>query len=203
MEMKKGFVYTLEAVIASALFLGVALAVLPDDVDSQQPEVIQTTMHSTLEALDKTGRLRDNLTITELENDIDSYVPATYSFAVNKNVVKTDTYRLEDGESTYLSSNGDYSELQIWFQDASGLNITFNGTLIVDQRDGPGYVRRNVPGSEGWLNLTGNGEAVIDFDTYKQQGESVEDDDLTTVSYVVQKNGTKEIQVKLWNEDEE
>lgn len=91
---RKGFVYTLEAVIASILLLTTVTVIIPD-LESQKRtdnEVKQRVL-SGIEVLDSTGQLEDNLSIEALETDLKPFIPDGYSYKVL--LKKVDTREIE------------------------------------------------------------------------------------------------------------
>jgi len=74
LKYRKGFVQTLEAVLASTLVLGVVLNVVPEFQQESNTQPRQQVL-SGLETLDKTGKLNNNLVAANIESEIKPYVP--------------------------------------------------------------------------------------------------------------------------------
>lgn len=198
LNYSKGFVYTLEAVIASALLLGVLLTVIPEfqqDADANP----QLHVRSGLKTLDKTGNLTDNLSSTEIENELQNYIPGSYNHSVDIVEVETASGSFSAPDQDYIDTDGGYSELQIWIDSASGLNLSFNGNNILEDYSSTGYEHVNVDSQDGWLNFTGSGKLRYRFDTYKSDTTALDQEQVSVTNYLVLENGTKEIQVRLWN----
>ena len=194
---RKGFVYTLEAVMASALVLGVVLTVMPEFQDDSSTSP-QSQVLSGLETLDKTGNLTDNLSAAEIESDIAPYVPDAYNYSVDIVEVSRVERNISSPYSEYLSGSGDYSELQLWIDSASNMNVTFDGEKLLEENSDTGYKQLSVSGTEGWLNFTGSSELEFSFDTYNSSTNDIDADQVSVASYLVVENGAKEVRVKLW-----
>lgn len=193
----KGFVYTLEAIIASTLILGVVLAVIPEFQQEANTRP-QEKAYSGLEALDKTGELEDNLSADEIESKIGPYIPDAYNHSVSIVEVNSSSGSISAPTEHYINMNGSYSEIQLWVESANRLNISFNDKNILEDYSGSGYQTVSVSGSEGWLNFTGSGELDYRFDSYSSNTEQIDQDRVSVTSYILLENGIKEIQVRLW-----
>lgn len=198
----KGFIYTLEAVIAATLFLGVTVAVIPEIQDRPaRTDAAQTAVHSSLESLDRSGDLRDNLTREAIKADVDGFIPAGFNHSVGITKMETETRYVDSPPDEYFfNKSGDHAEVQLWIENANGLNVTFDGEKIVEEYSSSGYELRTVSGTKGFLNFTGTGELHFDFDVYETDEDSITDDGVRNVNYVVVEKGTRQIQVKIWRE---
>lgn len=193
----KGFVYTLEAVIASALVLGVLLSVMPEfqqDADIK----VEKQAQKGLEVLDKTGNLTDNLSSAEIKSELDTYIPDSYNHTVSVTEVKTVSGNISSPYQQNMNGDGNYSELQLWIDSASGLNVSFAGETVVEDYSSSGYKQVSLSQTSGWLNFSGTGELEFEFDTYSSPATSIDAEDVFTTSYIVHKNGTKEVRVNIW-----
>lgn len=201
MKYRKGFIYTLEAILASTLVLGVVLTVLPEAQQSSNT-VPSEQVQSGLKSLDTTGELTDNLLAAEIESEIAPYVPDSYSHSVNIVNVESESDEVSGSQQHYIDTNGSYSEIQFWIKPSSNLDVSFNEEMIMEDYTGQGYEVLPVSSSEGWLNFTGSGELEYSFDSYSSNNVDEAQNQASEVSvttYIVHKNGTKEIQVRLWN----
>lgn len=194
----KGQVHTVESVLASLLFLGIVIAVIPQVVEEPDENRIDDRVRKSVEMLDKTGNLTDNMSHAALEDDLDPHIPPGWNFTVRVSEVVTVTRNAEAGENFFLDQEGNYTELQLWVKEASGLNVSFDGNTVVEDRQTRGYLDRSLSNSTGWLNFTGSGKAHFDFDTYRKDGNIVFKENLRSVDYMVYDNGTKQVQVKMW-----
>jgi hypothetical protein len=193
---RKGFIHTLEAIIASTHVLGVVLTVIPEfqQLSDTRP---QEQVRSGLEALDNTGDLTDNLSSNEIESEIESYVPSAYNYSVN--IVEVNSASGTDPSlPRYINTTGSYSEVQLWIKSSNGLNISFGDETLLESSSDNGYKAFSVSDSEGWLNTTGTGEFEYRFDTYNSDTENIDQKRVSVVNYITTKNGTKEIRVRLW-----
>ncbi len=194
LENRKGFVRTLEAIIASMIFLGLVVTVIPGTIS--QPEdrsTVKQSVHSSLEALDKSGELRDTLTVTAVENDLSPYIPLGYNYTVQITRTTNESRDASPGDSFHFNESG-YAEIQFWVEEAS-ITANYSGDEILSSA-GKGYYRRTVEPA-GWLNFSGSGKVRFDYDSYKTDGESVTKENLITVSYIIG-DSEKEVAVKLW-----
>lgn len=190
---RKGFVYTLEAIIASTLFLGMAIVVVPE-LQPEESRAVQDTVKSGLEVLDKTGEL-ENRTLAEIETSIDTYVPAGYNHSTRKTETETEEAEFSAPEEFYIDTSGNNSELQLWISSANDLNATFKGEKILESRSSSGYELLQVSGQNGFLNFTGTGEGSFEFDTYATVGAKPNKSELKSTSYIL---GETEVQIFLW-----
>jgi hypothetical protein len=198
---RRGFIYTMEAVIASTLYLTTVTMLIPANAPSGNTGAVQDTVQSALESLDKSGELRDDLSVSGLESDIDSFVPPGYSYTVQTTTVDTESRGLSAPDEFYFDKSGGNAELQLWLEQSSNLYVTFDGETIIQDRDSVGYVQKTLPGTTGYLNFTGTAEGTFDFDAYSQNGQLPEKGDTRTVSYVLGDENLTEIKVFLWLED--
>lgn len=201
LDTRQGFIYTLEAVIASTLFLTTVTMLIPVNAPSGNTAAVQGTVQSALESLDKSGELRDDLSLSGLESEVDPFVPPGYSYTVRTTTAATESRTLNAPGEFYFDKSGGNAELQLWLEEASNLYVTFDGETIVQDRDSVGYVQETLPGTTGYLNFTGSAKGSFNFDTYSQKGQLPEKEDTRTVSYILAGENLTEIQVFLWLED--
>jgi len=200
MAVNKGFVYTLEAVIAASLFLGMVILFIPSVEDQAAPEQAGDTVRSALESLDKAGEIRDNLTVSEIEDIIDPYVTSGYSHNARITFGKRETERFDtSGEKEFqVGENGDHAELQFWIKEASGLNATYKGEKLIDRRESSGYVEKTVEPGQGYLKFNGTGTGRFTLLTYEKQGDIPDEENLGSVDYVVESGNFTEVRISLW-----
>jgi len=144
LKYRKGFVQTLEAVLASTLVLGVVLNVVPEFQQESNTQPRQQVL-SGLETLDKTGKLNNNLVAANIESEIKPYVPKGYNYSANIVEVESASGRISGSEERYIDTDGNYSEIQLWIDSSSSLNISFNGDTILQNYSEQGYEIIQVP----------------------------------------------------------
>lgn len=193
---KKGFVYTLEAVIAATLFLGMVIIVIPDIQTERPSRTSQDTVVNALETIDKTSEL-DNMTKDEIETELSSFVPAGQNYSVRIAEVKTETREFNAPEDFQFDKNGTYTEIQFWIESSNNLNATFDGKSLLDNYSSSGYELRKASSTSGTLDFTGSGDLTFEFDVYSFSGSIPDREKMKTVNYLTD---GKEVQVFLWNE---
>ena len=196
-KSRKGFIYTLEATMASLMILGVAVTVLPDFQQQFDFNPERQTL-SGLQTLEKTGDLTDSFSTSDIESDLEPYVPITYNYSVDIIEVERVERNISSPYQKYFSGNGSNSELQLWIDSASDLDVTFDGEKVVEDHSSSGYKQVSLTGTEGWLNFTGSAELEFSFDTYNSSKTSIDAEHVSATGYIVLQNGTKEIRVRLW-----
>ena len=197
LKNSKGFVYTLEAILASALILGVVLTLIPNfqEEPNTQP---QQQVRSGLETLDDNGELSENLAVEEIEDEIRSYVPSGYNYSVSLVETKSVSGSLSDLPK-FIEGEQGYSEIQFWINSSNNLNVSFDNETLLEDYSGSGYETFSVSASEGWLNSSsGSGELEYSFDSYISDSADLDQDEVSVVNYIVLENGTKEVQVRIW-----
>lgn len=194
----RGFIYTLEAIIAATLFLTTVTVLMPEDAAQPDTETVQDSVYSTLVSLDRAGQLRDNLSTVELEQEIAPYIPAGYNHSVRVTELATDTKDFSSPSEHYFDRSGEHTEMQLWLEEADNLYITFQGEEVVTDRDSRGYLQIPLNGSQGWLNFTGSGTGEFDFDVYSKRGDLPDRETALAVSYIVAEENLTEIKVFLW-----
>jgi len=199
LNRRKGFVYTLEAILASALVLGVVLSVIPKFQQDAKPQPEQQ-VRSGLKTLEKTGDLTDNLSSREIETEIEPYVPNGYNHSVSVLKVESVSDSVSAPYQRKIDTSGTYSELQLWVDSANDLNVSFDGKTVLEKYSGKNYNAFSVSSQTGWLNFTGSGELEYSFNTYSSDREDIDQDEVSVTNYIVLKNGAKEVQVRLWKE---
>lgn len=194
---RKGFVYTLEAIIASSLVLGMITVVAPEVVNQQEVDI--GDIESGVVSLDKRGGLRDSLDTSDIASDLEIYAPSGYNLTVL--VLKSSTVEgsLSAPDQTYLNQNSDYHEIHLWIESASNMNVTFDGESIVSGVDGDYYTVTDVDGT-GYLNATGSGDVYYSLESFSRDGTLGDYGDVYSTNYLIWENGSKEVQVRVWQE---
>lgn len=197
LNYRKGFVHTLEAIIASTLVLGIVLTVIPEFQQEANTKP-QEQVYSGLKALDNTGELTDNISAAEIESEIDPYVPQAYNHSVSIVKVNSVSDSISPPYQRYIDTTGNRSELQLWIKSANGLNISFNDKTLLEDYSEDGYKTAPVSSSKGWLNVTGSGELEYFFNSYVSYTSEIDQKHISVINYIVIKNGAKEIKVRIW-----
>ncbi|MFB6166996.1 MAG: hypothetical protein ABEJ62_01910 [Candidatus Nanohaloarchaea archaeon] len=195
---RKGFVYTLEAIIASTFFLATVTTVVPGS-EPANTRAVQETTRSALSSLDKTGALRDDMSPSALRAELEPFVPPGYNHSVRVTEVDSSRKTFSSPQQFYFDRAGSYHELQIWMENADNLNITFDGEEVVEDQDTAGYNSAGLSGGEGFLNFTGTGSGEFEFDSYTRKGGVPSGGNIKTVSYIVAGENLTEIKVFLWS----
>ncbi|MFB6213615.1 MAG: hypothetical protein ABEJ07_03585 [Candidatus Nanohaloarchaea archaeon] len=198
LRRRKGFVYTLEAIIASTFFLAVVTTVVPGS-EPANTRAVQETTRSALSSLDKTGALRDDMSPPVLRAELEPFVPPGYNHSVRITEVDTERRRFSSPQQFYFDKSGGYVEMQLWLENAQNLNVTFAGEKVIEDRDTAGYTGVALSGGEGFLNFTGTGSGEFEFDSYTRKGGVPSGENIKTVSYIVAGENLTEIKVFLWS----
>ncbi|MFB6215534.1 MAG: hypothetical protein ABEJ72_00975, partial [Candidatus Aenigmatarchaeota archaeon] len=152
-----------------------------------------------LKSLDKRNELRENLSPAGVKEDLEPYIPREYTADI-RIVKETDTSgNISAPGEVYLDQTGDYSELLLWVESASNMGITFDGQSIVSDIDSARYMRQRVDGT-GYLNATGSGTVYYRLVSYRSEGTLEEKPEVYAANYILSENGSKEIQVRVWQE---
>jgi len=189
----KGFVHTLEAVIASSMILIMVAVVLPQATQNDDFELDSAI--DGLEDLEERGELVLDPAILKVQAE--PYIPETYNHSVTVRNMETNYTSMSAPEEIYFNSSGN-TELQIWVRSANNLNVSFRETQIVENRNREGYIEQRLGSSEGWLNTTGSGNLEISFNTFTESGSIPERDNIYTQNLLVYKNTSSEIKVAAY-----
>ncbi|MFB6145193.1 MAG: hypothetical protein ABEJ99_01670 [Candidatus Nanohaloarchaea archaeon] len=195
LDMKKGFVYTLEAVIASSLMLSMVTIVMPKVMTGQS--VSMENVHAGLKSLDKRGDLRDNLAPSAINQDIHEYVPKGFNTTVRVFKVDKNEGSLNAGNSVSINENGNYHDLEIWAEHPSNMDITFDGKTLASGLNSQRYMVQQIDG-KGTLSVTGSGTIHYSVNSYSVTGTYPTVSQSHATSYIISENGLKEIKVIVW-----
>lgn len=151
MALRKGFLSTLEAVIASTIFFLFLLNAAPSLTGDQggPNEMTMEKIRTTTEALDEAGTLREQIgerNLTGLQEQIDDYlvplnvaVGVLYSNTTERSFSGTDgSYTFEGNESTE-----ERTLLRLWIDEADDLVIRVNGQTAL-RTGSTGYTATDV-----------------------------------------------------------
>lgn len=194
--MKKGFVYTLESVVASTIILSMVVIVLPEVGPQPDPEL--SIVDSGLQTLEKTGELDRELSPLLVEDKIEPYTPNGFNTSAVIYTSKSNYSLVNAPESVYLNTDGNYSDLQLWIESANDLNVSFNDTMIWQNLEGQGYRETTLPSAEGWLNFSGNGKADYSINSYSIYGKTPDEKEVRSKNMLTFYKKNREVQIKLW-----
>lgn len=189
----KGFVHTLEAVIASTLILTMMIVVLPETTQENDFELDR--VNERLDDLLKRGELQ--LDPVKIEADIQDSIPGIYNHSVELVKMNSNFTSLKSPENQYFNGSGS-ADIQIWIENPENLNISFSGEKIVENLSSSGYVQRNLEENTGWLNSTGTGNLSVSFNTYIEEGSIPDSDEVFTRNFPAFKNSSYEIRVAAY-----
>lgn len=139
-KRRKGFVATLEAALASAIFLTFIITILPGftqtDVDTLTPW--ENKISEILDSLDKTNELRGpalNLNLTKIDNMVDNYTPADLDHTVG--ILYSDYTRgslsISDSGNVSFNINKSRSQseyLRLYLENVSSPELKVNANSI-------------------------------------------------------------------------
>lgn len=196
MELK-GFINTLEAVLASSFLLFLALVAAPQLATENQLES-RETLQQAVDALQVGGEPPHQP--TKVDSELAGLVPpgiqtrttiSQYSFRERQ-------VKLSGGEMNVTVPAAPFAEAQIFVDSAPSLNLRFNGTDLATLS--PGYRRVKLPGY-GNLTFEGNGRATVSILSYDQNRSSGTPEGIRfSATVFATKNGTREVTVEAWRE---
>jgi hypothetical protein len=216
MIRRKGFVATLEAVIASLLLLVFALAVLPNFID--QPEtsdILENRLRNVVGALDRADQIRHhaaNRNVSGIEDAVDQYLVG-FNSAVGLSFANTTEGSYSGGSITETfqvnKTTAEAEKVRVWAEEASNVTISVNSEPALSFSR-PGYREADIAGltQQGGnrINITGDsGELDYLIETYHhiQTGSVPDDRDVYSFGYLVAgTNATfqpSEVQVFAWS----
>jgi hypothetical protein len=186
---RKGFVYTLEAVIASSIVLGTSLFVIPNAVPEPEPNF--DSVEKGLISLQSRGELDSS--VENVTEDIEPFAPQSYNVTVRMTSVDKTEGEVKGGESFQLRSG--YKKLLLWIDSSTDLEITYRGNSVLDS-DKTGYRELELERSSGYLNFTGSADLKFEVQRYQSEGSLPSSD--TVISRNVIGKDEREIQVVMW-----
>lgn len=189
---RKGFVYTLESVIASVIVVSMILVVVPDI--TSDPEIDLEPVRTGIESQDQRDMLGSNP--GNISESVEEFIPGDYNFSIRTTELSRTSYQV--GGNRQIQLNSGYKRALVWIDDSDELEISFRGNEVLDT-DETGYREINLGTQPGYLNFSGNS---IDLDTeihrYKQNGSSLSGETVYSLNYLQIKNGDpREIQVSI------
>ncbi|MFT4868234.1 MAG: hypothetical protein ACI9LV_000859 [Candidatus Nanohaloarchaea archaeon] len=189
---RKGFVYTLEAVIASTIILSMILFVIPEI--SPDPEIELAPLQSGIETLDDQGKL--NSSTSNLTESVRPYKPGNYNLTTQTTTLGA-RYETVSGDQSFQVSSGS-KDLLLWIDNADDLEVTFGGVNVLET-DESGYREVSLGSEPGYLNFTGNSiDLDLQISNYSSEGEIPEANTVRSVNYIDMGKKLREIQVIMW-----
>lgn len=202
---RKGFIYTLEAVMAAALFFSVVLVTVPSMHSQVSVEPLQETVHSALTSLDQTGEIDGDSSAADIELALEPYVPEGYQHSVMMTEAKTETHRFESPDDFYFDKDGNHVDLQVWLDSASDLTIEYREETILENHDSDGYlespdgyIEGSLSSPEGRLEFTGTGSGTFAFNVHERDGEIPEAENVNAVDYLIHDDNLIAVRVFIW-----
>jgi len=217
MAVRSGFLSTLEAVIASTIFLLFIINAAPmfTGETGQVDDMSLLSIHSAMSSLDSSGQLRENLTdrdLDALKTALEPYA-APLDLAVGVLYSNATTYNYSGtGETTYTFENSvgqeERSILRFYIDEASNLEVRLNGDVILTTSSG-GYDEMTVTSDtiSGANTLAIEADSadldiVLDQYRYEQSDDLPSDTAIASTGYhIAGSNETiepTEIRVFLW-----
>lgn len=198
----KGFVRTLEAVIASVIFITfISTAVTMIETGDMGDDVARNSVQTTLNSYTHGGEVRGNLTPENIENILEPHKPSGFQSHVRVGQTeKTRDTGVAD-EEILIDKEGSSGEILFWIKEANSLTITFNDEVLIEDTEMTGYYETHVGSTSGYLNFTGSGSADFEFHSTQWSGNTtLPDTDVSVANRLVAGQGFNEVQVSLWQE---
>lgn len=211
---RKGFIKTLEAVVAAAIFVIFLLNVVPGISGAEDSgSALKEKVSRHLEGLDKEGNLRQDVVDKELDSIQSSLEGdfAGYDIAIGLSYIGMTDGRYSGGGLTESfevnKSRAEKEILRLWVNRGQGIDISINGNSVVSN-PGTGYSQveiesETVDGGNP-LEISGSGNLFyrIEQYNYMQNGDLPEEGKINSLSYTVAgKEGSfqpSELRVYLW-----
>lgn len=190
-DAEKGFIYTLESVIAASLMLGTVIFVIPEVQQTGTPAL--EDLNTALVSLDQRDELGDS--ILEIETVLDSYAPSNYNMTVRTESVRTRDISINGEESLYIEEGN--KDVMMWIESAADLDVTYRGDTVFD-RDETGYQRLEIGEKSGYLNFTGSPELDLRVNHYRDRGNLTTSSQAYTTNYLDYNGTLREVQVIVW-----
>lgn len=188
---RKGFIYTLESVIAASLMLGTVLFVIPE-IQATEPPALDD-LNSAMRSLDDVNALGANN--SEIKSNLEPHTPSGYNLSVLSKKVGTEDGAV-DGSDEFLLEEGT-KEVMLWIDSASSLEITFRGQTVFD-RDQTGYHRISIGDEAGYLNFTGSSQLSFRTHYFRSDGQLPDTREAYSTNYIDHNGTLREIQAVIW-----
>ncbi len=198
MEMRrKGFVYTLESVIASTLIISVIITAIPQ-TSSENPSMVQERAYNGLESLEMGGKLGENPDADEVEKKLDPYIPPGFNFSVELTKLEKNSGSLTAPATTDLQDRN-RSRLLLWIEPQTSVNVSLNETTLVENLNTEKYVEFD-PKDGGELRIEGSGGLRYVHQWTKLEGTEVAGGNIYTTNFLRRGNSSQEVTVRIWEE---
>lgn len=187
----KGFVYTLESVIASTLIISMILVVVPQI--SGSPETNLEPAMTGIQSADQNGNLGDSP--ENISESLNEFIPETFNFSIRTTETKTTDIRLTGEEEIELQ--GGYKKVLLWVEDADNLEATYRSETVL-QTSETGYKEIELSPESGYLNFTAdNVELDGEINRYRTKGDVLDSNTVYSIGYINIEEEVREIQVML------
>lgn len=187
----KGFVYTLEAVIAASLMLGTVVFVIPEIQETGSPAL--DDLKSAIRALDDVEELGSNN--SEIQSNLEPHTPSNYNLSILSKNVRTEDGTVDGSDEFFLDEGT--KEVMLWIESASSLEITFRGNTVFD-RDQTGYHRISLEDESGYLNFTGSSQLSFRTNYFWSGGQLPDTREAYSVNYIDHNGTIREIKGVIW-----
>ena len=211
MEDRKGFVNTLEAVLASTIFLIFIINVLPAFTTSF-PESDNTVrkLGYVLETSDRSGQLRDRVmerNVSAIKDELDDYVSEDLSVGISY---------VDSFEGNYSGGNENYDfsvnstrlrkvSLVLWIEEDNGLVVDVNGNPVGPVSTGLNEIdiTNRVQNGVNTLTVQNSGELEYLLEVYNYVlSDPLPDEEVRGLGYPVAGDdggvNVSEVSVFLW-----
>jgi hypothetical protein len=196
----KGFIRTLEGVIASTLLLSSAFLVAPEITTRQNQDFSTQRAETALDALRASGSLEGEINRTRLENQLNPSIPSSFNFRVlvtERDYVER-SVSFSGTESVTLDRKGDRFGTQLFIGSANDLNVSFNGSQFVERFNGKGYVEKTLDVGDSDMEFEGQGDLRFRFYNWSSRGSIPDADEVRSVDYPL--SGGREVRILLWRD---
>jgi hypothetical protein len=193
----KGFISTLESVLASSFLLFLALVAAPQLATDSQLES-RETLQQAADTLQSTEELPRHP--AQADSELTSLVPPGLQTraAVSHYSSKQRHIDLSGGNRNITVPAAPFVEAQLFVDPASSLILGFNGTDLASLS--PGYRRVELPGY-GNLTFEGSGRVTAVVLSYDQNRSSETPEGTRfSASVFATQNGTREVTFEAWQE---
>lgn len=211
---RKGFIKTLEAVVAASIFFIFILNAVPAISGAEDTgAAVKEELSRQLESLDREGTLRQdvvNKDLAGIEDDLEGDF-AGYRMAIGLSYLGMSDGRYNGGGLTESfdvnKSRAEKEVLRLWVEEDQGIDVSINGNSVISS-PGTGYTEVNIESDTvdggNTLEISGSGNLFyrIDKYNYMQNGDLPEDRSINSMSYTLAgEEGSfqpSELRVYLW-----
>lgn len=197
----KGFIRSLEAIMASLLLLGMTFSVAPQVHQAMDEDDPTESMESRLVSLEESGKLNENISRESISEKVSEAVPSGYNYDVVLREREFEESLLEfiDGETVDYDLSGDIFTVQLFIESASDLNASYGGEKFVEMRNEPGYASQRFASGTETLEFEGDADLTVRFHNSSLEGDIPEEEQIVFVSHPLAENQT-EVRVAIWRD---